>query len=167
MPTPINYPLINGTRHAFASIVLNVGTTQIFGFKAINFKRTRTRAVARGAHPDPLAKTVGDNEYTADLELYVAEYFLLVNTLQTAAGGTVGGYGNQVFTAEVKYSENGFDMITIRIKGCTLDDLDASHSQGPDALTIKSQLSPLKITLLLNGNEIDDLPNVLAPPAGS
>ncbi len=144
--TPIQYPLINGVRHSFASIELKLNGQIFIGFKSINYSRKRTRAVVRGNSPDPLGKTIGDNEYTTDAEIYLAEW----NLFQSLLGP---GYGDVFFQVLATYSANGFDTIQDVINGCTLDSTEASQGQGPDPLVRKFDLAPLKI--LFNG--IDDL----------
>lgn len=151
MTTPILYPLINGVRHSFASIELKLGSQIFIGFKSINYSRTRTRTKVRGNHPDPLAKTRGENDYTADCELYFAEFVLFLSQFGS-------GYGDQVFQVLTTYSENGFDTIQDTINGCTIDTTEASQSQGPDPLIRKFELNPLKV--LFNG--LDDLTVPLA-----
>lgn len=146
MPTPIQYPLVNGVRHSFASIELKLNSQIFVGFKSINYTRTRNRSLVRGNSPDPLGKTMGENEYSADCELYVAEW----NLFQELLGP---GYGDVFFQVLVTYSANGFDTIQDVINGCTMDSTEASNSQGPDPTIRKFDLKPLKI--LFNG--IDDL----------
>jgi hypothetical protein len=136
--SPLAYPTVNGVRHSFASIELKIGTLIFVGFKSINYSRTRSRTLVRGNSPDPLGKTRGDNEYSADCELYLAEWNLLMQTLGK-------GYGDVLFPINVTYSENGFDTITDNLIGCTIDSTEASQSQGNDALTRKFNLMPLKI----------------------
>jgi hypothetical protein len=148
MTTPLQYPLVTGTRHSFVSIEANIAGL-VIPIKSINYSRTRTRGLIRGNHPDPLGKTQGTNEYKADFELFLAEWNLLQATLQAQAAG----YGDVSFPVFVNYSENGFDMIQDQIIGCTLDTADASNSEGSDGTTRKSELNPLKI--LFQG--LDDL----------
>lgn len=146
MTTPIAYPLINGVRHSFASIELKLNNQIFIGFKSINYTRTRSRTKVRGNSPDPLGKTIGENDYSTDAEMYLAEW----NLFQSQLGA---GYGDVFFQILVTYSANGFDTIQDVINGCTVDSTEASQSQGPDPLVRKFDFSPLKI--LFNG--IDDL----------
>jgi hypothetical protein len=161
MTTPIAYALLNGARMGFSSIepkiILASGSSLIFGgFKSLNYKRARTREEARSNSPDPIGKTVGENAYTGDLEVYAAEALQIINFL----GGA--GYGDVFFALAVTYLMNGFDTQVDTLLGCTLDEFDSSNSQGPANLTRKFNLSPLK--LLVNG--LDDLAIPLtAPPA--
>lgn len=149
MTTPIAYPLLNGVRHGFASIELKMAGQIFIGFKSLNYLRTRGRAMVKGNHPDPIAKTRGENEYSADVEIYLAEWNLFQALLQAQGAG----YGDQFFSVLATYGENGFDTITDEIIGCTMDSTESSNSQGPDALVRKVDLKPLKIKF----NGLDDL----------
>lgn len=158
MADPLVYPLVRGFRHGFASVKLVFaldGGKKIQMFcKSINYGRTRTRGLVRGNHPDPIAKTRGENEYKASVEIPLAEYRLLVAEIGD-------GYGDKVFDTLVTYGENGFETVTDEIIGCTLDDDDASNSQGPDPLMRKLDLAPLKIRMA--GQDDLEVP-MISPP---
>jgi len=164
---PIPYPLISGVRYDWSSIELHVAGQIIIGRKAINYSRKRARSMVEGGSPDPIGKTRGRNTYTADIELYLAEFNQLIDLLtQTAAaaGATAGnGYGDVQFSVVVMYSETGFDQITDTLYGCTLDSTEVSQSVSPDALSRKVELNPIKIAF---GGR-DDLATPLGPPAGT
>ncbi len=158
MADALIYPLVRGFRHGFSSVTLKFmleGGKEIQMFcKSINYGRTRSRGLVRGNHPDPIAKTRGENEYKASVEMPLAEYRLLVAEIGD-------GYGDKIFTTLVTYGENGFETVTDEILGCTIDDDDASNSQGPDPLMRKLDLAPLKI--LMGG--VDDLEVPMVSPA--
>lgn len=151
------YPFVTGFRHGFASLSADFklpggGTLTFRGFKSINYTRTRDRGMVRGNHPDPIAKTRGENSYDADCEVYLAEF----EALRQALGP---GYGDILFNVLVHFVEGGFEGVQDQIIGCTLDSTEASNSQGTDALTRKVKLTPIKI---LFGGE-DDAEFPLAP----
>lgn len=158
MADELQFPLVNGRRHGFASILLkfkfNGQTAQLY-CKSINYTRKRNRGLVRANHPDPIAKTIGENEYTGDCELFFAEFMVLKRMLGK-------GYGDKPFTAQVTYGETGFETVTDELLGCTLDSIEASMSQGSDPLVRKCDLAPLKV--IFDGD--DDLENPLtAPPS--
>lgn len=155
--TELAYPVVTGFRHGFASLSADFklpggGTLTFRGFKSINYTRTRDRGLVRGNHPDPIAKTRGENSYDADCEVYLAEF----DALQKALGA---GYGDVMFNIQVHFVEGGFAGLQDQIIGCTLDSTEGSNAQGTDALTRKFKLTPLKI--LFDG--IDDAEFPLAP----
>lgn len=153
MATPIQFPLINGVRHSLNSLEFKANGRIYIGFKSLNYTRKRNRALVRGNSPDPLAKTRGENEYSADCEMFLAEF----NLMQSDLGP---GYGDIPFIVYATWTENGFDTITDILKGCNLDSTEANNSQGPDPTVRKFDLSPIKI--LYNG--IDDLTTPLVSP---
>lgn len=156
---PIQYPLVNGVRHSFASIELKVGTDIYNGFRAIDYNRVRTRAKPRGNHPDPYGKTIGENDYTATIEFYLAEFYRLINSLGN-------GYGDIPVEVSVTYAVPAIGgspaFVTHQdiIKGGTIDSSEASQQTGPDALTRKIDLNPTKILY-------DGLEDLLVPLSGA
>ena len=150
MADQLIYPLVRGVRHGFVNITakfaLDGGKKIQMFIKSVNYGRTRTRGMVRGNHPDPIAKTIGENEYKASVEMALAEYRLLVAELGP-------GYGDVFFDLLVTYGLDGFETVTDEILGCTLDDDDASNGQGPDPLMRKLDLAPMKIKMA----GIDDL----------
>lgn len=158
----IAYPLVNGCRHDFTSIELKLAGQIFTGFKSINYSRKRSRSMVMGNHPDPIAKTRGTNEYSADCELYLAEWLLFKRSL---LGLGQGGYGDVLFAISVTYAipNTNFETITDELLGCSMDTTDASNGQSSDALVRKVELSPIKI--IFAGD--DDVTIPLAPPPGS
>ncbi len=159
--TPIPYPDATGARHSWASIKAIIAGQTFLGIKTCNYDRKRTRSVVMGTHPDPLGKTVGENAYTATIDLYLAEFNQLQAILVGIAADQGVGYGDVFFDLQIQYSANGFDTIQDDILGCTLDATTASQAQGPDSLVRGIELGPLKI--LWNGED-DYSPALQAPP---
>ncbi len=158
MSDALVYPLVRGKRHGFVNLTaifsLAGGKKVQMYVKSVNYGRTRSRGFVRGNHPDPIAKTIGENEYKASVEMALAEYRLLVADLGP-------GYGDVDFDLFVTYGLDGFETVTDEIIGCNLDDDDASNSQGPDPLMRKIDLTPLKIKMA----GIDDLKiPMISPP---
>ena len=164
MTTPIVYPLINGARHSFASVEVKVAG-QIYFATSVNYSRKRNRTVVRGNHPDPLGKTRGENEYSADIEFLLSEYNALQAALIAQANqqNLNGGYGDVAFQVIVTYAENGLDTVTDTINGCTMDSTEASNAQGADPTKRKFEMNPLKI--LFAGQDDSSIP-LVAPPGG-
>lgn len=164
MPSTLQYPLVNGVRHSFASVEVKVAG-QIFFATSVNYSRKRNRTMVKENHPDPVGKTRGSNEYSADIEMLLAEYNALQALLisQAQQQGLNTGYGDVFFTVVVTYTEAGMDTVTDTISGCTMDSTEASNAEGTDPSKRKFEMSPLKI--LFNG--VDDLSSPLQGPAGT
>src|SRR4051812_37149946 len=130
--TPIQVPLINGVAYSFAHIETEIaGLSFTGGFKSIKYKRERKREQLRSNSPDPVAQTIGENEYTASAVLYLAWWRALKRTVSATLGP---GYGDRAFTIKVSYSADGFDPFQDVIKGCHFDSTSADQTAGPAAL---------------------------------
>lgn len=153
--TPIQVPLINGVVYSFGHVTLNIAGLEFTGgFKSIKYSRKRNREMVRSNSPDPVGKTLGENEYAASAEVYLAWWYALLQTVEENLGP---GYGDQAFTIVVGYQANGFDPFTDTIVNCTFDTTDADNSQGTAALTRTIEFNPTKIYF----NDTDDLQNPL------
>lgn len=164
MTTPINYPLVNGYRYSWVSIEIKVAG-QIYYATSVNYSRKRNRTMVRANHPDPVAKTRGSNDYSADIEMLLSEFNALQAALISQANqqGLNGGYGDVFFQVVVMYGENNLDTITDTIQGCTMDSTESSNAEGTDPSKRKFELSPLKI---LFGGQDDLATPLVAPPGG-
>lgn len=147
---PLQYPSTSGARPSFGHIEIKLAGISFVGFKKIDYSRTRSREMVYGASPDPLGKTLGQNEYKASCELYLPEFNLWLS--QLAAQGITLGYGDVFFDVNVTYNAPGFGVVTDLLQGCSLDSTDAANAQGTTALTRTFELNPLKITF----NGLDD-----------
>lgn len=161
MPSQVPFPYVNGYRHSWSSIEINLAGSIFYGI-AVNWGRKRTRTQVRVNHPDPTAKTRGNNEYTGDVELLLAEANLfqaqLINTANQQ--GLNGGWGDVFFDVLVAFTEVGLDTVTIQLRGCTADSWEQSNAESTEGSKVKIELSPLKI--LVNGQ--DDLSVPLQAP---
>jgi hypothetical protein len=140
----VQYPLVNGVYHAFASVEIKWDGTIYVGVKSVNYKQNLVPTKVRGAHAEPIGRTRGDLDADGDIELYLQQ----ANQLLTAMGP---GYMEKVIGVTVSYSENGLDTITDEIVSARIQEIDDSHSQGVDALTKKFTLNIMKV--LYNGVE--------------
>jgi hypothetical protein len=144
----VPFPIINGVMHSYASIeaILGPAGRVSVAMSSINYSRKRDRDMPRGAHPDPIGKTRGDNKYDGDCELYLVQWQLL----QVSMG--LEGYGDIPFPIFVTYSDIGMPTIVDTLLGCTIDSTEVSQSQSNKALSRKIDLSPVKIYF----NGVDD-----------
>jgi hypothetical protein len=140
---PLQYPSTTGARPSFGHIELRIAGYPFVGFKKIDYSRTRSREMVYGAHPDPLGKSLGQNEYKASCELYLPEFQLFLATLNNA--GVTFAYGDTFFDITVTYNAPGFSVVTDTLRACSLDSTDAPNGQGTAALTRTFELNPLKI----------------------
>lgn len=150
----IPYPLINGTRHSFTSTVLKIDGQEFAGYRKITWSRKRERGMVYGNNPDPLGKTRGKNSYELKVTVLLAEWKAFITDHWGA------GYGDQAFTTQVSYIENGFDSQDVQALGCTIDGSSSDNSEGTDASEIEIDFAPVKI--IVNG--VDDNATPLQGP---
>jgi len=139
---PIEYPLINGDRYDFASIVFHINGDVVLGVKEISYKNSRERGEVRGTHPQKLARTRGQYKSEASATLYRREFDELVQKLGE-------GYMEIVFPITVSYANDGQPLVTDTIVGCTITEDDHSNSSGTDPTEVKITFDPMYI--LVNG----------------
>lgn len=155
--TPIQVPLINGAIYSFAHITLDIaGLSFTGGFKSIKYSRKRSREIVYSNSPDPVGKTLGQNEYQCSAELYLAWWLATLRTIQANLGP---GYGDFSFSVFVAYNATGFDPFQDEIQNCTFDSTEADQSAGTTALTRTVEFNPTKILF----DDEDDLANPLRP----
>lgn len=136
------YPQINGLRPDWASIqftpLLPDGSAvTITGIKSLNYKVEQDPVEIYGTSPLPLGMTRGTAKFSGDVEMYLAEFYALIETLGQ-------DFGSIPIDITVSYSEGPFTR-TDALQGCRLLSPDASQSQGADALTRKFSLKMLNI----------------------
>jgi hypothetical protein len=158
---PITVPLINGTLYSFAHIKLVIAGLEFTGgFKSIDYERTRKRDFPMSNSPDPVGKTLGENEYKCSAVVYLAWFMAMLQTVQQRVGGTFG-YGDFSFPIICSYNAVGFPPFVDTIQNCTIDSTKVTQAAGTGALERSIDFNPTKI--LYNG--YDDLANPLQPSA--
>ena len=133
-----DYPLVNGKRYDFSSIVLQLPERKILGFKEINYSQKLEPGEVRGAHAQLLGRTRGNYTGEGSMTLYRQE----ADELRQALGD---GYMEKEFDITVTYADDGQPTVTDILKACRIVGEDASHSQGQDPLVEKFDLSVLSI----------------------
>jgi hypothetical protein len=156
---PIQVPLINGVVWSFAHITLEIAGLEFTGgFKSIKYSRKRNREMVRSNSPDPVGKTLGENEYQCSAVVLLAWWYALLQTVQQNLGP---GYGDASFPLYIAYNNNGFAPFLDTVVNCTFDSTDASNEAGNAALTREVEFNPTKIYF----NGVDDLANPLVASA--
>lgn len=151
----LQYPLINGVRHSWASVSITAGGLTYGGITEINYAPKLDAQYVRGAGPLPIASTTGQGSMTADMTMLEEEFNSFIQTL--GSPGLLGGgagFMTSFFTAEITKSNEGYiesglstivDQFTARIT-----EVSAAMSSGSgDALVRKMTLLP--ITMNING----------------
>lgn len=158
----LQYPLINGVRHSWASVGITCGGITYGGVTEINYAPKLDAQYVRGAGPLPIATTTGQGSMTADMTMLEEEFLAFMGTL--GSPGLIGGgagFMTSFFNAEIQKSNEGYveggmsnvtDTFTARVT-----EVSAAMSAGSgDALVRKLTLLP--ITMRLNG--VSPFPNM-------
>jgi len=155
--TPIQVPLTNGVVRSFGHVRLQIAGLEFTGgFKSIKRSRKRKREKVMSNNPDPVGKTLGENEYECSAEVYYDWYMNLLQTVQNLGEG----YGDQPFTLFISYVGQNLTTYTDQVLNCTFDEDDGDDKQGTAALTRTINFNPTKI--LFGG--FDDLADPLTAP---
>lgn len=147
------FPLINGVYYSYSNIELNVQGLQFAGVKAINYKDNLGRVKVRGTAMQPLGLTQGRYEANGDIELYLDAFALLTLTLGP-------GWRQTPIVANITYGPNIGPVVPLVndiIPGFYLGEVDASQSEGEEALTRKFTMH-IPGQILWNG-----IPSILEP----
>lgn len=146
-----NYPLINGLRHDWSSIAIEVDGLKILGFKSLSYKHSLEPGEVRGTHPQVLGHTLGTYTAEGSIEMYLSE----ANELKKQLGD---GFLSKVFNVVAKYSpKKGDPVITDKLIGCRIKTSDKSFSQGNEPLAVKFDL----FVMLLIEDGVKPLPVTL------
>lgn len=160
--TNMQYPLINGVRHSWASVSIKAGGITWGGITEINYAPKLDAQYVRGAGPLPIASTTGMGSMSADMTMLEEEFNSFIQTL--GSPGPLGGgaaFMTSFFTAEITKSNEGYiegpmstivDQFTARIT-----EVSAAASSGSgDALVRKMTLLPIS----MNINGASPFPNM-------
>jgi len=145
----MQYPLINGFRHSWASVEFQANNLTFGGITAINYEALLDGQPVRGAGPLVIGHTVGQASWTGDFEMLLDEW----NTFQFSLGN---GFMQTYFNIRVTYAAPGDTTIVDTLSGCRVKSLGASaQASSGDALVRKV---PLLITSG-NFNGVSPFPN--------
>jgi hypothetical protein len=138
---PLLYPLIRGHRFDFSSAEINVDGQLVHGIKALNYSHALEPGELRGNRSPLIGRTRGEYSAEGSIEMYLAEFQVLITLL--SAGGR--GYMETSFNIVAAYNELGGDLITDELIGCRLTNADKSYSEGNDGLSVSCDLHIMEI----------------------
>lgn len=141
--TPIQVPITNGVVRSFGHVRTNIaGLDFTGGFKSIKRSRKRNREMVRSNNPDPVGKTLGENEYECSAEIYLDWYYNLQRTINNNLGA---GYADHPFRIYISYAGVNLVTYTDIVINCTFDFDEGDDKQGIQALTRMVDFHPTKI----------------------
>jgi hypothetical protein len=146
---PLQYPLVNGFSYSWASVEFKFNNAPIITVQSIDYKITNDRKQPYGTNPNPLSKTRGKITNSCKVKILLLELDGFLGALAQNDPTGNNAYGDVFFEVDVTYSENGVGVIADTILGCTVNSVEQSSAEGPDALMVEMELQPLQI--LRNG----------------
>ena len=157
------FPAINGNYFSWADVELTFLLPAPFilaGVKALNYSDNLSKKLVYGTAAVPIGVTKGKYEPKGDIELWLPQANLMITTLGI-------GWKQIPVTITASYISSGpygvptpglpQPAITDTIPGCFLSGLDASQSEGDEALSRKFTLTIVN-QILWNG-----LPSLIEP----
>jgi len=141
---PLLYPDVNGARVSYSSIEFGMAGVRIPGIKSISYKETADIPKQWGTSRKPIGRTAGKFDFEGDVEFYAAEFQQAITAL--GALGVVG-FSEIGIPISVTYAEliSPETIATDILIGVRLHSPERSHSEGPDALTVKMTMSIMDI----------------------
>jgi hypothetical protein len=135
-------PFINGKRHSWASIKLNMLGRDVTGFTAISYGDSVEKENLYGAGQMPIARGEGNYEAKASITLYNWE----VNAILAALGPGRRLTDIDPFDITVVFMPKGqAGLVTHVIRNCEFVNNDIDVSQGDTSIPVELELLPSHI----------------------
>lgn len=133
-------PLINGERHSWANIELNLLGRTVSGITAINYSDTENKENIYGKGKYPVARGKGNYEAEASLTLLSFE----VDAIQRSVGSGKRLQDIAPFDIVVTYLPEGdSSLVTHVIRNCEFTNNQRNNSQGDTSI-------PVELTLIVS-----------------
>ena len=138
------YPMINGFEFSYASVeaifVSNTGLLKVKAIKSATYSAPTEIQKLWGTHVQPIAQTVGKQDFEGEIEIYLSAAI----GLQAFLGP---GWSQVFFSLSCTFSSAGQPIVTDLIKGCRLTSPEGPSitSGSTDGLTRKYKLNPMDI----------------------
>ncbi len=129
----MDYPLVNGNRHDYSSVEINVNSRIFTGVSEVSYSDALEPGKIRGTSAMKNGRTRGEYDPDGSITLYKSEFQELIAALGA-------GYMEVSFPIVVHYQEPGSPIITDRLIGCRIKKAEDSHKEGSEALVVKCDL---------------------------
>ena len=126
----ISIPLINGERHAFASVELRIEGKR-YTCNSWNHTEKNEFGEVVGNSTEVLGYTPGDHRHEVDFEMYLEDFTDFIRSLGN-------GYMKKMFSADVSYQLDGNSYVINEFySGIKMTEISASQSQSNEGLKRK------------------------------
>lgn len=130
-------PLINGTRHSWASVAVNLLGRTVTGITAISYDDKQEKVNQYGAGVNPVHRGIGKYEASAKLSLYSYE----VDAIQKSVGPGLRLSDIAPFDIVVSYLPTGSDtLVNHVIRNCEFTNNKRDMKQGDTAISTEFDL---------------------------
>lgn len=151
------YPLVNGVRHSWAGVTIELNGLTYGGVTSINYEALLDGQPVRGAGPLVIGHTTGQASWTGDFEMLLEEWNALQLTLSSAQG-----FMSTFFNVRIAYSNEGYLLSGMgsyvdNLFGCRIKSLGSTAQASSGDGLVK------KATLLVtsgNINGVNPFPNM-------
>lgn len=135
-------PLINGVRHSWASIKMNILGNQVLGVTAINYGSATDIQNGYGAGQMPVDR--GEGNYSATASVTLKKYEVERITAALPPGGQLSDI--PPFDIPIVFQPKGSDPLQkVILRNVQFISDDRSHSQGQTGLDVNLGLLPSHI----------------------
>jgi len=144
MAPPI-YPDVQGQRVSHSSLELGLEGSKIRGVSDVSWKNNIEIQKIFGTSREPIGRTGGKNDPDAEITWYSEEYWRALLPIITKNG--VVGYAELPWTLKLNYSEKLGVTVNVLFIGARFMGPDVSHSEGNEAIKIKTPLSLMGLVI--------------------
>lgn len=139
-PVAISYPLVNGIRYDWSSVLFDINGIKFQGFKSVDYSASLTPGKIRGNRAQVVGRTRGSYDATGSAEVWKADFLNVLAVLGD-------GFMETSFNITASYSEVTTPnlIITDQLVGCRIVKHSDQGSEGEEPLTVKLDLDMLYI----------------------
>ncbi len=134
----MDFPLINGHRYSWASVVAKFDTLEIPHFSEISYSHTLEPGTVRGTGAQKAGRTRGEYDAEGSVTWQLEGWQQLLEHLGD-------GFMEKSFTIVVSYAEEGQPVVTDELVGVRITSTEKNPSQGTDPITVTTPLSIMYI----------------------
>ena len=135
----MNFPLVQGFVHSWAGLKIKKGSDDVFGFRKLSWKKSRSRKKVFAHGVQALGRTRGKEENEASISFLYPQWQLFKKSLGE-------GYMDKQFDLLVMREEIGNDeLFKVEFISCSIDEHSNDESEGEDESIVDVTLGVLRI----------------------
>ncbi len=152
-----SYPLVNGVRHSWAGVGIEVNGLTYGGITSINYEALLDGQPVRGAGPLVIGHTTGQASWTGDFEILLEEWNALMLTLAGPHGFMSTFFSARISVSNEGYVTSGMGNFVDTLTGCRIKSVGSTaQASSGDGLVKKVALLVTAGTI----NGVNPFPNM-------